>query len=58
MAAIFGVGAKLCSENKLSIGQITAFMFYMLQILINFMMMAAVFGSIAQVINIYHITYV
>ena len=30
MAAIFGIGAKLCNENKLSIGQITAFMFYML----------------------------
>jgi ABC-type bacteriocin/lantibiotic exporter with double-glycine peptidase domain len=30
MAAIFGVGARLCSEDKLSIGEITAFMFYMI----------------------------
>ena len=50
MAAIFGVGARLCSQGKLTIGEITAFMFYMIQILINFMMIAAVFGSIAQVI--------
>jgi len=30
MAAIFGVGAKLCNDGKLSIGEITAFMFYMI----------------------------
>lgn len=49
MAAIFGVGAKLCSENKLTIGEITAFLFYMLQILINFMIIATVLGSIMTV---------
>ncbi len=49
MAAIFGVGAKLCSENKLTIGEITAFMFYMIQILINFMLIATVLGSIMTV---------
>ena len=49
MAAIFGVGARLCSENKLTVGEITAFLFYMIQILINFMLIASVLGSIASV---------
>lgn len=49
MAAIFGVGAKLVSEGKLSLGEITAFMFYMMQILINFMIIASVIGSVMSV---------
>jgi hypothetical protein len=53
MAAIFGVGAKLCEEKKLTIGEITAFLFYMIQILINFMLIASVLGSIMTVISVY-----
>ncbi len=51
MAAIFGVGAKLCSEGKLSIGQITSFLFYLVQILVNFLIVAQVFGSISTIIG-------
>jgi ABC-type multidrug transport system fused ATPase/permease subunit len=40
MAAIFAIGTSLVKEGLLTIGQITAFMFYLLQILINFMILA------------------
>jgi hypothetical protein len=40
MAAIFAIGTTLVREDKLTIGEITAFMFYLLQILINFMILS------------------
>jgi len=49
MAAILIVGAKLCEEGKLSVGEITAFLFYMMQILLNFMILASVLGSVMSV---------
>ena len=49
MAAIFAIGTALVKEKLLTIGQITAFMFYLLQILINFMILAQVLGSVMSV---------
>ncbi len=49
MAAIFAIGTALVKEELLTIGQITAFMFYLLQILINFMILAQVLGSVMSV---------
>jgi ATP-binding cassette subfamily B (MDR/TAP) protein 9 len=44
MASILLVGGLLVQSGKLQIGDIASFMFYMIQILINFMMLAQVFG--------------
>lgn len=49
MAVILALGAKLYQEGKITIGEITAFMFYMMQILINFMILASVLGSVMSV---------
>lgn len=49
MAVILALGAKLNHDGKISIGEITAFMFYMMQILINFMILASVLGSVMSV---------
>lgn len=49
MAAIFAIGTSLVKERLLTIGQITAFMFYLLQILINFMILAQVLGAAMSV---------
>jgi ATP-binding cassette subfamily B protein len=54
MAASLVLGAKLCEENKLSIGEITSFLFYMMQILINFMILASVLGSVMSIIGASH----
>lgn len=49
MAAILVLGAQLCKDGKLTVGDITAFLFYMMQILINFMILASVLGSVMSV---------
>jgi ABC-type multidrug transport system fused ATPase/permease subunit len=49
MAAILVLGAKLVEHNKLTIGEITSFLFYMMQILLNFMVLASVLGSVMSV---------
>ena len=49
MAAILVLGAKLCEDGKLTVGEITAFLFYMMQILMNFMILASVLGSVMSV---------
>jgi len=49
MAAILVLGAKLCEQDKLTVGAITAFLFYMMQILMNFMILASVLGSVMSV---------
>lgn len=49
MAAIFAIGTSLVRDGLLTIGQITAFMFYLLQILINFMILAQVLGAAMSV---------
>lgn len=52
MAVILALGAKLYEEGLITIGEITAFMFYMMQILMNFMILASVLGSVMSVIAI------
>ena len=54
MAAIFAIGTSLVKDGQLTIGQITAFMFYLLQILINFMILAQVLGSVMSVSPFYN----
>lgn len=53
MAAILVLGAKLCEQGVLTVGEIVAFLFYMMQILMNFMILASVIGSVMSV-SIYH----
>jgi hypothetical protein len=40
MAAIFAVGTTLVRQDKLTLGGVTAFMFYLLQILLNLMILS------------------
>lgn len=54
MAAILVLGAKLCEDGKLTIGEITSFLFYMMQILLNFMILASVLGSVMSIIGASH----
>ena len=49
MASILLVGSILCQKGILEVGDIASFMLYMIQILINFMMLAHVFGSVMTV---------
>jgi hypothetical protein len=49
MAAILVLGSKLCELGYLTVGEVTAFLFYMIQILVNFMIMAQVLGSVMSV---------
>eukprot|EP00347_Sterkiella_histriomuscorum_P001240 403372791 len=51
MAIIVGLGANLYQKNEISIGEITAFLFYMMQILMNFMILASVLGSVMSIIG-------
>lgn len=53
MAVILALGAKLYEEGLITIGEITAFMFYMMQILMNFMILASVLGSVMSVRTFY-----
>jgi len=49
--AILLVGAKLIQEGHLSIGSITAFLLYLIQLLMNFMMLTGLLGSVMAVIG-------
>jgi ABC-type multidrug transport system fused ATPase/permease subunit len=48
-AVILVVGAYLCKAKLLTVGVIATFMFYMIQILIQFMTLAHVFGQVMTV---------
>jgi hypothetical protein len=39
MAAVIILGCKLCEQGSLSVGQITTFLFFMIQILVNFVVL-------------------
>jgi ABC-type multidrug transport system fused ATPase/permease subunit len=47
MAVIIIIGSNLYQAGKINLGDITSFLLYMMQILMNFMILAAVVGSIA-----------
>ena len=49
MAAVVYVASKLYEDDKISIGDISSFMFYMLMLTFNFSMVAMVFGNIASI---------
>jgi len=49
--AILLVGSKLIQEGHLSIGSITAFLLYLIQLLMNFMMLTGLLGSVMAVIG-------
>ena len=49
MAAVVYVASKLFEDGKISIGDISSFMFYMLMLTFNFSMVAMVFGNIASI---------
>ncbi|CDW80051.1 abc transporter b family protein [Stylonychia lemnae] len=51
MAVIVGLGSKLYQDGEITIGEITAFLFYMMQILMNFMILASVLGSVMSIIG-------
>ena len=49
MAVIIILGAKLYREDKISIGDITSFLLQMMQLLLNFVMLASVFSTVMTV---------
>ena len=51
MIAVIYVAASLNKNGKRSIGAISSFMFYMLMLIINFAMVASVFGNVASVVG-------
>ena len=51
MAAVIYIASILYQDGKISIGQITSFMFYMLMLVFNFAMVAMVFGNVAAVVG-------
>ena len=51
MAAVVYVASKLYQDDKISIGEISSFMFYMLMLVFNFAMVAMVFGNVAAVVG-------
>jgi len=51
MIAVIYVAASLNKNGKLSIGAISSFMFYMLMLIINFALVASVFGNVASVVG-------
>lgn len=48
------LGANLTQNGKLSVGAVSSFIFYMMQILINFMILASVLGSVMSIIGASH----
>jgi len=51
MCLIIYMGSYLHLQGKISLGNITAFLLYLMQLLINFMILAGVLGSIMSVIG-------
>jgi len=51
MAGIIYYGAKLKADGLITIGDISAFLLYMIQLLFNFAIMAVVFGNVFKVIG-------
>lgn len=51
MAAILVLGGYLCKNGELTVGQITSYLFFMIELLINFMILASVLGSVMSVIG-------
>lgn len=49
MALVIFVSAKLYEADKISIGAITSFLFYMIMLLFNFGMLAAMFGNVMSI---------
>ena len=51
LAVVIYFGAVLHNEGSISIGDITAFLLYMIQLLINFTVIALVFGNVFKMIG-------
>ena len=51
MATVIYVAAKQYENGKISIGEISAFLFYMLMLVFNFAIVAMVFGNVASVVG-------
>ena len=51
MAAVIYTSSELYQADKISIGEISAFMFYMLMLIINFAIVAMVFGNVAATVG-------
>jgi len=51
MIAVIFVATKLNENGKISVGSISAFLFYMIMLIFNFGMIAMVFGNVAAVVG-------
>ena len=51
LAVVIYYGAVLHNEGSISIGDITAFLLYMLQLIMNFVVLAMVFGNVFKMVG-------
>ena len=51
MAAVIYTSSKLYEHDKISIGEISAFMFYMIMLIFNFALVGMVFGNVAATVG-------
>lgn len=51
MCAVIVLGCKLVQRGEITVGQITSFLFFMIQILVNFVILGQVLGSIMQIVG-------
>jgi len=51
MAAVIYTAAQLYQNDKISIGEISAYLFYMLMLVMNFAIIGSVFGNVAAVVG-------
>ena len=51
MSAVIYTSSVLYRNDKITIGDISAFMFYMLMLIINFSLVAMVFGNVAATVG-------
>ena len=51
MAAVVYIASLLYKKDKITVGEISSFLFYMLMLVFNFAMIAMVFGNVASIVG-------
>ena len=51
MAAVIYVGAKMVQDDEISIGKVSSFLFYMIEMTFNFWIISFVIGSLASIMG-------
>lgn len=51
LCGILALGAALVNSGDITIGAVTAFLFYLIQILLNFLVLSSVLGSVMAIVG-------